>query len=488
MRVCLIYPNLDGDLAPNLGLAYVLSSAKKEHDVRLIDVTFHVKDYASYVLDNLREFNPDVVGFSVTSFSFHHALKIASIIREAYPGVPLVYGGVHPTLLPEEALRNSLVDAVCIGEGEDSFKEYLGRIEAGLGPKGVAGIWYKDKQGAVIKNPLRPFREDLDSLPFPDWDYWDIDRYLKSNLYFVGGIGHIFSRGCPHSCTFCSSPAIRRAIPGKFYRTRNPENVIEEIKLNKTKYAKRGFMSVAFGDSTFGLDRKFFEKFCELYIKESLHVEFPWICQTRADLITEEWARLAAGAGCCMVILGIESGDDYIRTKVFRKDITRDDILNAVRILKKNDIMYVINVILGCPEETTQSVNNTINLLKIADPIYTFFSFYQPLPKTELGEMVKKSVIVDEDKLTKTWNTPRIAIKYIRIVKLKIMMLRIRIPNLYRFLVIGLKMEGANFIINAFRHMFSSKDRRKLSLFNPLEQGMLRNYIFYRWKKIHRAG
>ncbi len=128
MIVYLINPNLDGSPIPNLGLAYVISSVEKDHKVKLLDLSFHIKHYFKYVLDNLKQDKPDVIGFSVTSFSFHYALKIASLIRNLYPDIPLVYGGVHPTLLPEETIQNPLVDAICIGEGEDSFKEYLDKL------------------------------------------------------------------------------------------------------------------------------------------------------------------------------------------------------------------------------------------------------------------------------------------------------------------------------------------------------------------------
>ena len=487
MKIFFINPNLDSSPIPNIGLAYVMSSIERYHKVKLLDMGFHARRFEKYILDSLKQDKPDVIGFSVTSFSFHHALKIASLIRSQYPDIPLVYGGVHPTLLPEETLQNPLVDAICVGEGEDSFKEYLDKLQNNQEPKDVQGIWYKDKSNNIIRNPLRPFREDLDSLPFPNWDHWEIEKYML-NESFIGGLRILTSRGCPYSCTFCSNPAIRNAIPGKFYRLRSPENVIEEVKLNVKKYADKGFKRVAFGDATFGLDILHLKKLCSLYVKENLHKSLPWHCQTRADVVTKEWADTISKSGCCMVTLGIESGNDYIRRDVFKKEISDQEVVNAINNLRRNNIMFAINIIIGCHEETKESLKASLDVIKKSDPINTYISFYQPLPKTELGELTKGYVITSEEKLKKPWNTPRIAIKGMNVFELKVLMFKIRIEKILKFFVTGLKLKGTKFITTVAKYVFSIGGCRTMSFLNPyfevdLEQRTLYPYILERWKK-----
>lgn len=148
-------------------------------------------------------------------------------IKGVYPNVPIIYGGVHPTLLPEETIKHSLVDAICIGEGEKTIVEYLNRLEKGESPN-VKGIWYKEN-GKIVRNSLRPFIQNLDSLPFPNWDYWNIEKYFKT-FFIPNSLSILSSRGCPYNCSFCSNRAIASAIPGRYYRIRFAENVIEEIK------------------------------------------------------------------------------------------------------------------------------------------------------------------------------------------------------------------------------------------------------------------
>ncbi|MFH0918162.1 MAG: radical SAM protein [Candidatus Omnitrophota bacterium] len=488
MRVAFLNPNLDGSPIPNLGLAYVMSAVEPGNDLILLDMSFHGRDYQAYTSQRLREFKPDVVAFSVTSFSYHNALKIASQIRKEYADIPLVYGGVHPTLMPEETIKNSLVDAICIGEGEDAFKEYLNSLSVGRDPSQVAGIWYKDRKGEIIRNPLRPWRQDLDALPFPNWDYWEIEKYLQTNLYFVGAIGYLFSRGCPYNCTFCSNPALRKAVPGTFYRLRNPQSMIEEIKQNIVKYQHKGFRNIAFGDATFGLDPDILRQFCDLYKKENLHRKYPWVCQTRADVITEEWVSNVQSAGCCMVTLGIESAHEYIRTKVYGKLMSNAHIESAVKLLRKNKIMYALNLIIGCPEETKESVKASLDFIKRADPINTYVSFYQPLPKTELGEKTKKLVVTDVEKLTKPWNTVRISVKHMRRIELEMIMLNVRWHKVLKFMLAGLRLRGVFFLAAVFKYVFSIGKIRTMPLSHPymevdLEQRTLYTYLLDNWQK-----
>jgi len=473
----------------NLGLAYIISSIEKEHRVRLLDMVFHARRYERYVLRILAEDKPDVIGFSVTSFSFPYALKIASLIKHHYPDIPLVYGGVHPTLLPEETIRSPLVDVICIGEGEDAFREYLERLGKNQSPEGVAGIWYKDEYGDVIRNPLRPFREDLDALPFPNWDYWDMDKYLKFNESFIGALRIFSSRGCPYSCTFCSNPAIREAIPGKFYRLRKPEKIIEEIKMDVSKYYNMGFKHLTFADEIFGLDLEHLQKLCTLYRKEGLTQRLTWGCQTRADVITEEWAQMVRQAGCAIVNLGIESGDQYIRMAVYNKKITDEQIMETVRILRENSILYRINIIIGCPGDTRQTIENSFRLVKKLKPVFITSSLYQPLEKTVLGEALLTSSHKRElykrmlrEGVNFKIGLPVSHAKFLRVPGLNQVLLKMRIEKVWSFLILGIELKGMIFVFDVLEYIMSLiRDNRplfRICSFNELEFHTTSRYIY----------
>jgi len=391
MNLILIKPLLNRGPHYDAGLAYIASALEKKHRVRLLDLAFHSKHYDRFVLSNLKDFKPGAVIFSVNSYHFHNTLKIASLIRTHYPDLLLVYTGVHPTLKPEETIHNGFVDAICIGEGEDTLVEYMQKVEAAQEPEGIAGLWYKNRHGAIVRNPLRPFREDIDTLPFPNWDYSEMDKYFKLCEPFKGAIKISSSRGCPYECSYCVSPAIKKAVPGTFYRLRSPENIIEEIKINVHKYYGRGFRHLQFGDDTFGVDLKHMEKFCRLFVKEGLSRYLTWSCQTRADIVTEYWAGLARGSGCVMVSLGIESGDAHVRTMVYNKKITNEDIENACQALQGKDILYRMNFLICGPKDSKTSVRDSLKFVEKLKPALAVFHFYRALPGTELDTCASKT-------------------------------------------------------------------------------------------------
>jgi len=482
MKVMFINPNLGGVSGLNVGLAYVISSVEKRHGVRLLDLSFRSKDYLRYVQGEIEGYKPDVVAFSVTSFTFQNSLEIGAFIKRICPDISFIFGGVHPTLLPEETIQHPLVDAICIGEGEKSFLEYLDKLDEEKEPC-VDGIWYKDKNSCLRKNRLRPFEENIDDLVFPNWDHWEIEKYLDTNLYYLpGALKFLSSRGCPYDCSFCSNKAIKEAVPGRYYRVRNAENIIEEIKFNRVKYGKKGFSSIAFGDDIFGLDIGWLRKFCGLYKKEGLSGEFKWMCATRADAVTKEWAGIAADAGCKMVMLGVESGDDRVRMQVYKKNITRKDILNAVSNLQDSGVAFGFYMLVGCPHDSRATIKASVELVRELDPVASHFSFYQPLPKTELVSEVKDAMWVYGREFNGYWNIPRIRTSSLSIADLRNTMRIIRIKESARFLTLGVKLKGLAFIIDVAKYLLSIGNWKKAFLLkshikSDLQQKTIFKYI-----------
>jgi radical SAM superfamily enzyme YgiQ (UPF0313 family) len=388
MKVSFIHPNLYGELITNIGLAYLMTVTQSAHQVSLIDLAFHRPNWKNYVEGMITKSHPDVIAVSCLTFNFSIALKIISFIKEIDPTIPTIFGGIHPTLLPEEVLSYELVDAICIGEGEETFPEYLEHLEKNISLKGVKGIWFKEN-GQIIRNELRPLVSDLDSLPFPNWDLWDLDKYFKVPPH-IKTIEMLSSRGCPYSCTYCSNYALRHLLPGKYVRFRSPENVINEIKLLKEKYQRKGFHFIDFWDEIFGLNKNVMKQFCKLYIEEGLNKEFFWTCNNRADLVTEEWAQLVKSAGCMLVEMGVEAGNEKIRNKIYHKNISTEQIINATKILNKNDIMMRFNLMLGGPGETVSTMEESVRIVDQLKPESFFFSIFQPLPKTEILKKINE--------------------------------------------------------------------------------------------------
>ncbi|MDP8253759.1 MAG: cobalamin-dependent protein [Candidatus Kaelpia aquatica] len=165
-----------------LGLPYTVSSVSIKHKVQLIDLAFCAKNYKKFILSEVQNDVPGVAAFSVNSANIDYAVEIARFLKQRHSSILIMFGGIYSTLLPEVMLRYSGVDAVCVGEGEEAFLEYLDRLEQDEEPF-VQGIWYKKNNQEIIKNESRPFKGDLDSLPFPKRDIFGVSKYIKTSFF-----------------------------------------------------------------------------------------------------------------------------------------------------------------------------------------------------------------------------------------------------------------------------------------------------------------
>lgn len=438
MRVLFINPSSAPAL--NMGLTYVMSAVENEHEIKLLDLGLYGKKYQEPLNQSLKE-SLEVVAISTVTQNFSKALQVAGFIKQRFPAIKIIFGGIHPTLCPEEVIAHPEIDAICIGEGESALKEYLDSLKNNQEPL-VAGIWFKDKKGSLIRNPIRAFEKDIDVLGFPNWDNWDIEYYIK--YVDMEKIGFISSRGCPHSCTFCSNAALRKANSGNFFRSRGAEQVIAEIESNFDKYQKFGFKYVRFDDDIFGLDYEFLKKFCSLYISKGLNKKLPWFCQTRADLLTDEYADLIAQAGCAIVGFGVETGDDSTRSRVYKKSISNDSIVAACQRLRKRNIAYIFYLIYDAPYTNRLEIKRTKQLVKQLRPLRANFSPYMYLPKTELADKL------DLAARGKKSNHPRLSLA-MGSVKNKLQLIICLYYRVHNSLRSGLRLRGFGFILDLIK-------------------------------------
>jgi len=375
---------------PVSSIAYLSAAIKAtgRHKVSLIDCYLQ-KNKTRYVLDRIRKEKPDVVAFSVMSVYVEQALLLAEEIKKNFPRIPIVCGGVHAILRPMEILGCKAVDAVCVGEGEEVLVEYLDRLGREKMPQ-VKGFWY-NTSGGVVKNEGRPIIADLDTLPYPDWDIWDMKLYMHSMLYVIG------SRGCPFSCAYCSAQALRENLcsgkPELYCRVRSAENIIGEIKRGVARYGFHGFLPVQFSDSNFGLDKKQFREFTDLYIKEGLHKAAPWKGMVVSSAVDDDWARRAKESGCFSVDLGLEHSIEKVRMDVLGKKLTDADFDRAISALRKYRICYELNLIIGFNGEAgTDMLKNLFHAQKFK-PLFFVMHSYMSFPETAMWKQhpVKKT-------------------------------------------------------------------------------------------------
>jgi len=326
----------------------------------------------------IREFQPDLVALSLTSGFFEFGCAVARQVKERH-NLPVLFGGVHPTLCPEESIAADGVFAICIGEGEYPTLELCDALEAGRNPAKIANLWVR-QNGRVHRNEIRPLIADLDSLPFPDRDIFPVGELLKTlpEAEFMG------SRGCPYLCAYCVNHALIELYKGKgpYVRYRSVDNLLGEVAQVVARYPAIKFLG--FHDDTFTLNAKWLGEFSEKYA-----ARFPlkfW-CNSTARMINGETVAMLKRAGCYEVRIGIESGNDHIRMDVLRKKVACDEIINAFRLLRGAGIDgYAFNMI-GLPGETPAMIEDTIRLNRIVRPKEVFCSVFQPYPGTQLYKL-----------------------------------------------------------------------------------------------------
>lgn len=391
MKVLFVYPNIvesPKDISLGLGtLSAVLEKAG--HRTALIDSTFGISD--NEILKTAKKFKPDVLAITAASNDLENAKRITRLLKSAFD-IPSICGGFHPTIAPEETIKENCFDVVCVGEGERALLEFVDSLESGRANHKIQNLWFKTKEG-IIRNPVGPLTEELDLLPLPNRELFDYAKYLRWNH---GTASFVTTRGCPFSCTYCINHVLQKLYSrnGKYVRYRSIESVIAEIKQVLKKYGEK-VKSLEFYDDTFTLDKERVKRFCAIYKKE---IGMPFVINARAETVSEEMLRQLKKAGCVRISIGVESGDEKIRRNVLNRHMSNDQIINAFNWARKAGIKtYSFNMV-GIPFETHDSIKKTIELNQKIKPDFIGVSIFNAYKGTELYNTCKKNkwLIKDE--------------------------------------------------------------------------------------------
>ncbi len=336
------------------------------------------------IKSTISEFNPDVVGISAKSQNFASACIVAKLAKEINKQIIVIVGGPHPSMVGSEVLKCPDIDVGVKGEGENTIVELLNAIETKNEFDGIQGIIYR-KNGQIFENPPREFIKDLDSLPFP---HETAPEVLKDyDQYPLTAFRNIFAtRGCPYNCFFCGS----RKIWGRKVRFRSPENIIKEIK----GLQKKGLRSIHFDDDIFGINKQYINFLCTALIKYCQGLN--WSCEFHVKLVDEQTISLMHAAGCYLIQIGIESGNNEILKKM-RKNFTIEEAISACKIIKKHGIELQAFFIIGFPQETEDTLNDSVAAMKKIQSDLLTYSIFTPYPGTEAFEFCREIGLIDED-------------------------------------------------------------------------------------------
>jgi anaerobic magnesium-protoporphyrin IX monomethyl ester cyclase len=369
------------NIVPPLGLAYLAAVLEKEGiDVSITDGSRGLS--LAQVMDELKEYEPDVVGISCTTPTFLDAIGLAEAVRQAFPQVITVLGGAHVTAIPQEAMLEEVFDVGVIGEGEVTFLELVQGMEDKrdldkVDLDQINGLAFRRDDQVVMTHPRQRIK-DLDSLPHPARHMLPpLSAYRPTPASYrkLPLAVMMTSRGCPYRCTFCD-----RGVFGNYVRAHSPERILDEIEELIQRYGAR---EIRFFDDTFTINRKQVMKVCEMIIERGLR--FPWTCLTRVNTVDKDLLRLMKEAGCWQVLYGLESGDPGM-LKRLNKGSSVEQNVQAVRLALEVGLGVRGDFIIGTPGETMESLENTLAFTKRVGLDYAHFNKFVPYPGTELYE------------------------------------------------------------------------------------------------------
>jgi len=447
MKVLLIYPNrIESPKDISQGLAQISAVLKRDkHEVQLLDSTFGLTD--EEIVSKVKEFDPDFVAMTVASNDYHYSKHVAETIKKI-GDVPIIAGGFHPTIAPHDLIKEKCFDIVCIGEGEEAISELLYYFERGNMNYNIKNLWFKRGE-ETITNPLRKLNENLDSLPYPDREIFNYQKYIDWNR---GIATFISTRGCPMQCTYCINKTLidKYAGLGRYVRSKSIDYLFDEIKQVLTKYKAK---EIEFYDDTFTLDTKRVHEFCRRYPAE---IGVPFYLNVRVNTVTKEMLAMLKRAGCTRVNIGVESGDDHIRNDVLKRNMTEQQIIDTFKWAKEAGLeTYAFNMI-GIPFETKESIEKTIELNRKLQPDRVGASIFNAFKGTELYKICKENGWLAEEITTDS---------YFQSSNVKHPNFK---PNELRFIrdTFGVKVYGKN---------------RKLRAFFDLIDKTLSRYAFFAW-------
>ena len=415
MRIAFVAPKWNEmvNSYPPLGLGYLAAVTEAEgHTAAIFDLGLTPDTPLERDVERIAAFSPDLVGFTAMTNNYHSVQETISLLRLRLGSeCPFVIGGPHATLFPKRIAADSHIDYVIYGEGEETLRELVrALVLAGPFPpeatlRNIRGLVFASRadraqaeagkttgagaqtggaraQAAgsadtVIVTPARPLIRDLDTLPFPARHLYDLSRYPLCAPNGEPMVTLLSSRGCPYNCSYCF-----KGIVGHTYRRRSPENVISEIHTLINDY---GYRNYYFIDDLFTLDYRRLAAITDRMIAE--HLDIRWQCLARVDRVKPHLLKRMAQAGCREVHYGIESGNPDI-LKNLGKQITLDQVRQAVKWTVDADILVKGYFMLGLPGDTEETMQQTIRFASELELDQAMFSLTTPFPGTRLWDEV----------------------------------------------------------------------------------------------------
>lgn len=326
-------------------------------------------------IEKLKRIKPDLIGFSTYTQDYRWNVDFARMIKK-YMQIPIIFGGIHCTLCPDEVIKEDCIDIVCVGEGEHAIVELVER-EVTL-ERPIRNLWYKSR-----RNKLRPLIQDLDSLPLPDKDL-----FYEQKPIFKKGYTISTGRGCPYSCTFCASAGLREVYKeyglGNSVRQRSVGGIIGELVAAQLCYKPK---TVYFTDDNLTMNVKWLREFAPIYRKT---VGLPFYCTANPGHIKDEELELLKEAGCQMIGFGLQSTCEDTRVKILNRRGSNERIRQVSSMCRTLNINYSYDYIFSIPMDKAPQLDALTFFTKTRPSVINTFTMTY-LPGTKMIKHLQPS-------------------------------------------------------------------------------------------------
>lgn len=387
----------------SIGIEYLSASLKRAghqtalfFDPRLFDDTFFYNptlarlfDDRENIIHRLAQWEPDIVAISVLSDTYQWALDMARRAK-SLTKAKIVFGGIHPTSVPDIVIQNEHVDFVVQGEGDEAFVELVQTIEDGGDTAKIPNVWSK-KGGEIIGNSPRPLIKNLDALPFPDKSLYHGTFVDNLGIYTISA-----SRGCPYRCSYCNVALLKEIYKSErrsYWRVRSVDNVIEELK----GAIRAGVAEyIIFYDEVFAADIRWLREFAPRYRKE---IAKPFIIATHPGHATEEYVALLKEAGCVKADLGVQTTDPQIRKNILHRYETNEQIETAIKNFRDAGIFLFVENIINLPTQTEEHLREMARFYNRLRPNSIKVYGLKTFPRTPIENMALEHHLITEEQI-----------------------------------------------------------------------------------------
>jgi radical SAM superfamily enzyme YgiQ (UPF0313 family) len=374
-------------------------------DIAFADDNVDLVSYSDKILQKITDLvqDSDLIGLSCMALESQKAKQIINYVKKL--SIPIIWGGIHATSNPDECIQYA--DIVCIGEGEEAVCELAQAMTNGTDPSGIRNLWFRNN-GHVVKNSLRPLIQDLDALPFPDYDY-DTHYVVKNDKInsaeeYYKDIQMVLvhtTRGCPHNCSYCCNSLLDKLYSSKnrVVRRTSVETVMKQ--LDKCKELLPALGMVWFTDDTFFIrPLRELTAFASEYKKR---ISMPFRCYTTPGTLTGEKLELLLDAGLFRIDMGVQTGSENTNKNVYHRNISNARVMKAAQLMSKyvkHPLVPCYQIIFQNPYETDNDLIETINfLVELPTPFLLEVFHLTFFPGSELHKRAKSDGLLGNDSL-----------------------------------------------------------------------------------------